>query len=396
MKLVAPHLANRDPRSIGRLGALVAVSVAVTLASIATACGGRADTTSGGAAPASTDPARPVTPAATCEASAAADIEVSSGDLNGFPPYAVSGCTLVYVSAAGDLVLRDLATRGETVIGEAAEHPRRPSVSADLVAWEADEQSQSVVRVRTSVAGVVATRTLAGGFVSAGEPRASGSSVAFTAWNGPTATDDTDVWLYDAKTGDARVVLGGAGQQRFADVSLAYVAATDFSEDPDGRFDNDGKDVSDVIVFERATGAVVQRRLAGKQAFPMLAEDGVLAYLAWTGVHPEPKFVAYQLRSGSINGDPRADRTVAEVFYASTDYARPALASGTLEWIANPDGRTTLYRAPADGSSSPVAVRGLEDFRLFAPSPSAAGFTVLATSRLSSSALVPTLRAVAR
>ena len=128
----------------------------------------------------------------------------------------------------------------------------------------------------------------------------------------------------------------------------------------------------------------------------MLAGDGFLAYLAWTGVHPEPKFVAYQLRSGSINGDPRADRMVAEVFYACTDYARPALVSGTLEWVANPDGRTTLYRAPADGSSTPVAVRGLEAFQLFAPSPSSAGFTVLATSRLSSSALVPTLRAVAR
>ena len=394
MKLVAPHLA-RASRSIGGRGALVAVSLAA-LGSIATGCGGRADTTSGSARPASTDPAPPGMPAATCEASAAADIEVSSGDLNGFPPYAVSGCALAYVSAAGDLVLRDLATRSETVIAPAAEHPRRPSASADLVAWEAEDQSHAVVRVRTSVAGVVTTRTIAGGFVSAGEPRASGSSVAFTAWNGSASTDDTDVWLYEAKTDDARVVLGGAGQQRFSDVSTAYVAASDFSEDPDGRFDNDGMDLADVIVYERATGAVVQRRLAGKQAFPMLADDGVLAYLAWTGVHPEPKFVAYQLRSGSINGDPRADRTVAEVSYASTDYARPALASGTLEWIANPDGRTTLYRAPADGSSAPVAVRGLEDFRLFAPSPSSAGFTVLATSRLSSSAFVPTLRAVAR
>ena len=375
--------------------ALAAVSALGAFAS-ASACGGRADSApSNGAAVAPAGSASPSpSSSATCDASAAAEIEVSTDDLNGFPPYAVAGCTLAYVSRAGDLVVRDLATRTESVVAPAAERPRRPTASVDLVAWEADEGGRSVVRVRR--AGVV--QTVVGAFASAGEPRASAASVAFTGWNGATAAADTDVWLYDASTGEARVVLGGVGQQRFSDVSSAYVAASDFSEDPDGRFDNDGKDLSDVVLFDRATGAIVKRSLAGKQAFPMLAEGGIVAYLAWSGVHPEPKLVAYELRSGSVVGDPLADVKVADVVYASSEYARPAVAAGTLEWVANPDGRTTLYRAPANGSSPPVAVNGLDDVRLYAPSPTTAGFTVLATSPRTptTSAVVPRLRAVPR
>jgi hypothetical protein len=128
----------------------------------------------------------------------------------------------------------------------------------------------------------------------------------------------------------------------------------------------------------------------------MLADGGVLAYLDWSGIHPEPKFVGYSLRSGAVLGDPATDRTIADVIYASSDYARPAVVGGTLEWIANPDGRTTLYRAPADGSSPPLAVKGLEEFRLYAPSPTSAGFTVLAASRIGAAASLPRLRAVPR
>ena len=359
------------------------------IATVAVACGGRADGTPSGN-PATAPPGTAPPPA--CEPSAAADIEVSSDDLNGFPPYAAAGCTLAYVNRAGDLVVRDLATREESVIAPAAEHPRRPAASAEVVAWESDESGHAVVRVRSG--GVV--KTIAGAFASAGEPRANGASVAFTAWNGPAATDDTDVLLYDATTGEVRVALGGPGQQRFADVSSTHVAASDFSEDPDGRFDNDGKDLADIVVLDRATGAIVKRPLPGKQAFPMLADGGVVAYLAWNGVHPEPKFVAYELRSGQVLGDPLADVKVADVVYASSEYARPAVVSGTLEWIANPDGRTVLYRAPADGSSAPLAVKGLEDLRLYAPSPTSAGFTVLATSPVGAAASSPRLRAVAR
>ena len=369
-----------------------AARVAVAIAIACGACGGQADSPSSGGG---TSPPGVPTTTPSCDASAAADIEVSGDDLNGFPPYAVSNCTLAYVSSAGQLIARDLVTRVETVLAEATEHPRRPTASAEQIAWEADEQSSSVVRVQAK--GVA--KTITGSFVSAGEPRASGSSVAFTAWNGASSAGDSDVWLYDAKTGEARVVLGGAGQQRFSDVSSAYVVASDFGEDPDGRFDNDGKDLSDIVVFDRASGITTTRRVAGKQAFPMLADNGVLAYLAWIGIHPEPKLTSYELRSGGVLADPAADRTIAQVNWASTDYARPVTVGRTIEWIANPDGRTTLYRAPADGSSAPVAVKGLEDLKLYAPAGTSfgtGGFTVLATSRVGSAEVVPRLRAVPR
>jgi hypothetical protein len=372
---------------------VAAVGALVALGALG-ACGGRSDATSSGSSPRAAVDGGVVPAAVTCDASSATDIVVSSNDLNGFPPYAVAGCTLAYVNAAGDLVVRDLAAGTEAVVAPASEHPRRPAASTMLVAWEADEDGQSVVRIRAG--GVV--QTARGAFQAAGEPRASGASIVFTAWNGPTTADDTDVWLYDATADEprARLAVGGPGQQRFADVSSDYVAVSDFGEDPDLRFDNDGKDLADVVVLERATGRIVPRRRAGKQAFPMLADGGVLAYLDWSGIHPEPKFVAYQLRSGAVLGDPAADRSIADVVYASSDYARPAVSRDMLEWIANPDGRTTLYRAPADGSTAALAVKGLEEFRLYAPSPTSAGFTVLAASRIGSAESLPRLRAVAR
>lgn len=365
----------------------------LALAALAISCGDRATDTTG-TAPASTAPPSIATPG--CDPTAATDIEVSGADLDGYPPYAVGACTLVYVSRSGDLVARDLASRAETTIASASERPRRPAASTDLVAWEADEGGHSVVRVR---AGVV-VRTVPGTFASSGEPRASGSTVAFTAWKGPAAKDDTDVWIYDAKTGESKLVIGGAGQQRFADISSKYVAASDFSEDPDGTFDNDETDIANVVVFDRVSGGLTERRLPGKQSFPMLGDNDVLAYLEWAGIHPEPKLVAYELRSGNVLGDPATDRTIAQVNYTSSAYARPALAGSILEWVANPDGRTTLWRAPADGSAPPAAVRGLEDLRLYAPAPTSSGtdrgFTVLATSRSGAPDSLPRLRAVTR
>ena len=335
-------------------------------------------------------------PAPSCDPAAAKDVEVSGDDLNGFPPYAVAACTLVYVNGAGALVMRDLTSGGETSIAAASERPRRPAASAELIAWEADESGRSVVRVRAS--GVV--RTIPGAFASAGEPRASGTTVAFTAWKGPAATDDTDLWLYEARTGESRVVLGGPGQQRFGDISSKYVVASDFSEDPDGRFDDNKTDLADVIVLDRSSGAITSRHLPGKQSFPMLGDNDVLAYLDWAGIHPEPKLIGYELRTGSVLGNPTSDRTIARVEYVSSAYARPAVAGSTVEWIANPDGVTRLYRAPADGSSPPAIVRGLDDLRLYAPAPTTSGtvrgFTVLATARNGASDSLPRLLGVPR
>jgi hypothetical protein len=366
---------------------------ALALAALALSCGDRASDSVG--TPPAPSASGPVPPTPGCDPTSATDIEVSGADLDGFPPYAVGGCTLVYVSRTGDLVARDLASRAETKVAAAAERPRRPAASADLIAWEADEGGHSVVRVRAS--GVV--RTVPGAFASSGEPRVNGSTVAFTAWKGPAATDDTDVWVFDAKTGESKEAIGGAGQQRFADISAKYVAVTDFSEDSDGTFDNNERDVADIRVLDRASGTITSRPLPGKQSFPMLGDSDVLAYLEWEGIHPEPKLVTFVLRTGNVLDNPTADRTIATVKYLSSQYARPALAGSIIEWVANPDGRTTLWRAPADGSALPVAVRGLDDLRLYAPAPTSSGtdrgFTVLATSRGASDS-IPRLRAVAR
>ncbi len=251
-----------------------------------------------------------------------------------------------------------------------------------------------MVRLRLRETGAI--RTVPGAFASSGEPRTSGTSLVFTAWKGSAATDDTDIWFFDAKTNEARAVFGGAGQQRFADVNARYIVASDFSEDPDGRLDGNESDLADLVVFDRVTGAVTSRPLAGKQSFPILGEGDLLAYLDWGSIHPEPKLQAYELRTGRVVGDPTEDRAIAKVDYVSSSHARPALAGGTLEWIANPAGTTRLYRAPVDGSAAPLVVTGLDDLHLYAPA-AVAGFTVLAVAaQTGGSDSLPRLRSVPR
>ncbi|MBX3189765.1 MAG: hypothetical protein KF819_22255 [Labilithrix sp.] len=357
-------------------------------ASMAIACGGSRE----GEPAHVTPPGAPV--AGSCKPSAAADIEVSSNDLNGFPPYATSGCSLVYVSRAGALVLRDLATGVETTIADASAAPRRPAISGDVIAWEAGSSAGPAVFVRAG--GVV--QKIEGPAIAT-EPRVSGSAVVFTGWP-PAPADDADVWIYDATTRQARMIVGGPGQQRFADVSSRWVVASDFSEDPDGRYDGSGNDLSDIVVFDRASGAITHRRAPGKQAFPILVDGDRLAYLHWGEVHPEPKLVEYVLKSGGVVADPVADRTIATVTYTSREHVRPAASGGMLEWVANPDGHTTLHRAPADGSSPPVKAAGLDGLTLFAPAPTSfadgTGFTVVAAVPAGAAGRIPSLRAVDR
>ena len=373
-----------------------AVLGAASLTALVASCASKRDDTPAPAptpTPTGSVPPVPVKPA-TC-AEAAADITVANVDLNGYPPYAVAGCTLVYVNASGALVMRDLTTAAESPVAEASETPHRPAISTDVLAWEATEGGHTVVRVRVRASGV--TRTVAGTFVAAGEPRVSAASVVFTGWNGPAPADDTDVWLYDATADAAKMVLGGPAQQRYADVSAAYVAAADFSEDPDGRDDHNDRDLADIIVLNRATGAIVKRHVVGFEKFPMLASTDVVAYLHWPEIHPEPKLQAYEIRSGIVGAaDPATDAKVAFPTYGG-DYARPAINAATLEWIGDNGGSTALWRAPADGSSAPVQVQGLPSgLRLFAPAPTAA-FTVVATATSATGGvLTPRLRAVPR
>lgn len=381
-------------RAMTSLRALVLVHAAAVAA-----CGGavaRADAGDAGA-PAADDAPAPAPRGGACSAPTAAGVEVASVDLNAYPPYAIAGCALVYVSPRGALVMRDLATGAEATLSTIAdEHPRRPAISDALVAWEATIKGKDVIRIwpRSATPGEAPPATI-DRFAQAREPRVAGNAVVFTAWNGPTETDDTDVYLFDSAAGEPRLVLGGRGQQRFADVSSDAVAVTDFSEDPDGTFNRDDTDLADVVLVDRATGAVTRRPLPGKQAFPLLVAGDRLAYLHWGEVHPEPKFSAFQIRVGARSGGPADDLAVADVRNASTDYVRVAAADGLLEWISSPDGRTKLFRAPSDGSRPPVAVAGLDGLLLYGPASSGA-ITVLAAAATDGTAAAPRLRALER
>jgi hypothetical protein len=390
----------------------------VAMGVFAFACGGStsnvgsgpgASSSSGGSSSSSGDPVdRP-----ECDASAATGVEVSSDDLTGFPPYAVAGCTLAYVNRSGALVVRDLGTKEEKEIAPASEKPRRPAASIAAVAWEATIAGKDVVRVRIGTD----VRTIEGNFTAAREPRVNSTNVVFTAWLGrPDVPDtDTDVYLYEGLTRNVTPIFTGPGQQRFADISTGFIAATDFSEDPDGYFGSatactkneqcasnkcdpsNGMctDLADIVLYERATAKITKRSAPGKQAFPILVNDSVLGYLDWRLVHPEPKLEAYELRSGDIRGVDANDKTIANIRHFTSSPTRPSVASGMFEWVANPTGKTGLYRAPIDGSAEPVQVSGLDDLELYAPA-STKGYTVLATTQRNVSAPTPQLRAVTR
>jgi hypothetical protein len=312
-------------------------------------------------------------------------VTVDETELAGYPSYAVDGCTLVYVARAletgaqGDLRKRDLSRGEEVVIASRDEAPRRPTISGDVIAWEATIAGRAVVRV--SYRGTV--RTLSGSFDHAGEPRAAADGVVFTIWTSADPLGDTDVDLFLPETGQLVSVVRGPSQQRFADISPERIAFTDFSEDPDGRYDGGG-DLADIGVYDRSTHAITERRLAGKQAFPMLLAGEQLAYLHWDffEIHPEPKLSAYHLRAVSLKGPALPDLEIATVVAGTPPYVRPAAHASTLEWVDSPNGKFRLWRAPADASSEPLAVPGLGGLALYAPAPTQS-FTVLATRQLS-------------
>jgi hypothetical protein len=358
-------------------------------------CGSRAHDDPSAAQPDGGAPAsQPDSGAPACNANVS-DIEVSDQGLYGYPPYAAADCRLVYVAKSGALLLRDLTSGAETQLEDASLHARRPTIAADTIAWEAtDGASASVVRVRFDGK----TTSVSGAFDHSGEPRTAANSVVFTGWKTKDDLGDTDVYLWDAPSGRLSAVYEGAAQQRFADVSDGLVAYTDFAEDPDGRFDDDNNDLADVVLYDRATRAFTPRKLAGKQAFPMIASATQIGYLHWdwAEIHPEPKLVAYWLRVGNVGAPPAGDLSIAHVINYAPPYVRPALGEATLEWIDNPEGGgAALMRAPIDGSRAPAKVDGLDGLALYAPS-AAKTFTVLATRAAASVTAPALLRSVRR
>jgi hypothetical protein len=328
----------------------------------------------------------------TCDAiakGAAGDLEVADESLQGYPPYASQDCTLVYVRRdSGALVARDLGTGTERVVAPAADKPRRPTVAAGLIAWELTIGATPAVRAEYN--GQVTT--LAGSFHHASEPRAAKGLVSFTAWASADPKGDADVLLFHTGSGEYETVAAGPGQQRFSDVSETHVAVSDFSEDPDGRFDDNGTDLADLGIYELATKTLTLRKNPGKDAFPFLASPDLFGYMHWGDVHPEPKFDAFGLRAGTIGQDATLDRKVADVT-SSSGLIQPSAKNGVLEWVTNDFGTMKLWRAPADGSSPAAVVPGLDQLAIYAPATSDR-FTIVATR--SASGGPPTLRVLAR
>lgn len=318
-----------------------------------------------------------------CDAESLGDLAVylrSAWDPLGYPPYAFDACTLVYVAAGSDqgaLHVRNLATGRDELLESADSKPRRPTVAGGVIAWEADGPNGSEVHVRAG--GKV--ETLSGAFVRAEEPRASSDAVVFTAFLGAGPNDDSDVYLFDVTSHELSPIATGAGQQRFADISPTHVAFTDFSEDPQGYFNELGS-ISDIAMIERATGLRSNRPAPGKQAFPILGTDGVFAYLEWAAVHPEPKLGQFWLKVGKL------DRPVSEDFNVKTSgqvttnpaYVRPSLRGLNLDFIDQGSDGVALFRASLGTPNALVSLKIQDSLYLFGP---VAGdrFTLLANQR---------------
>jgi hypothetical protein len=338
-------------------------------------------------------------PAPTCSAASVDGIEVAPNDVYGgppyalgYPPYSIDGCLLAYLAAplgvetSGPLYLRDLATGAETLLEAASEEPRRPSIAGDVIAWEATIAGDRVVRVRAGAETV----TITGAFHHAGEPRAAEDGVVVTAWLGPTDLDDTDIFLFKIGEPEAQAIAPSPGQQRFPDISPTHIAFADFSEDPDGRFDENAFDLADVVVYDRLKELGSPRKREGKQAFPLLGAAGSIAYLAWGPMHPEPKFSAYELFVGDLAAAADADLVAASIT-TSTPYIRPIARGALVEWVEWPiGGAASLWRRRADLSEPAEQV--LDGLALFGPSATA-GITVVAAQ---TAAGVMDLRGVAR
>jgi hypothetical protein len=262
-------------------------------------------------------------------------LSVANFDLFRYPPYASEGCRLVYLeqqfvgqAGTGILRLRQLDTGEEQILAEMQEQPKRPSISDSLVVWEAVEGGKSVVRVWKNGQAI----TLQGNFDHAGEPRVSGNQVVFTSWSTSDPLSDTDVWFYSDSTQTMTKVASGPGQQRFADIAGKTVVYTDFSEDPDGVFNDDENDLADITAVELGTGSITPHPLPGKQAFPQVANDLQVVYMSWPEDHPEPKLQAYGLRLWNV-GTKQFDLVIDDVSSLEQP-TRPDVTGGLLVWIS--------------------------------------------------------------
>src|SRR5262249_42266455 len=146
-------------------------------------------------------------------------------------------------------------------------------------------------------------------------------------------------------------------------------------------------------IYDRAAKTTSKRARPGKQAFPFLVPSTRLGYLDWAEVHPEPKLSSYALRVGDIRGAVSGDQTIAPVKNITGQYVLPAGRAGYVEWVERPIGPAVLWRVPADLTSAPASVSGLDGLDIYAPA-SAATYTLVGTMPLNGGAVV--VRGVAR
>jgi hypothetical protein len=278
--------------------------------------------------------------AVACTNELASMSELSLGGPNagndplGYPGFTVSGCALIYVNGAGDLVTHArIAGAGapDKVLEPAARMPRRPSAREGLLTWEYEEGGTTGVVVLDQVTN---ERTeLRGDFHHAGEPRSTGSAVVFTAWKAQAQDSDTDVYAYRLSTKRIEKIFGGPGQQRFADGNRDVFVASDFSEDSSGVFSLNGFNDADTVVWRESEQRVTKRALPGKQAFPIVSDSNQVIYLDWSSVHPEPKLSGYTIRKGGVSADPALDVDLQNTLIGTKNHMRPSVSGERITYL---------------------------------------------------------------
>lgn len=303
----------------------------------------------------------------------------------GYPPVALEGCVMAYIGGPnegnleGGLNLIDLGTGVYKVLATVGEEPRRPALSLSgtpTVAFEVTFGGISSVRVYRDGD----SRIIAGNYHHAREPRVFGNTVVFTGWLSDDEQGDTDIFVYEAGSGaaSAEVLYSAPGQQRFADVSATHVAFADFSEDPDGAFNENSQDLADIVLYDRMSKQSTPRAKSGMQAFPILGAPGFLAYLHWGNTHFEPMSSQYDVFVNKLDGIPSTDQKGASIS-TKVPYVRPIARGTYLEWVQWPaSGNASLWHRVIDLSLPEKQVANADIAELLAPAASDA-FTVLAS-----------------
>ncbi len=273
----------------------------------------------------------------------------------GYMPFAEDGCGIVQVSKGGKLQRVSFDTGEREDLETSFSRASRPSARHGIVAWEAvDKNGRGIVRVKVGRAEPV---TIPGSYAKAFEPRVGRDAVVFTlTYGNPDREDaDTDVAVFTPSSGDVEIVASGPGQQRFGAIADDLVAYADFSEDPRGHFSLDDASSADIVVVTRSTKVTNRRVLPGKQAFPLLDDDGTLLYVDFGAVHPEPKFHALSLKVGKARGAADADRRVhaTERIGGNIPWVQPSLRDGFVSWIEDD---MQLFRRPVSLATPQVLV----------------------------------------